>query len=386
MQPDEALALRGLGAVTAAGRGVHRLWRAALEARPLAETVTRYDTAGLRTRRAALVTDAVCAALPGDPRDDLALRLARAALDDCLDGDRVGPRAALIVGTSLGGTASWEPWHRARVLGDAPRDAPSCAAHDDLAPRLAQDLGLRGPALTLSSACTSGAAALILAADMILDGEVDEALVVGVDVLGAFVHAGFDRLGALCPDDTPPLPFAADRAGMWLGEAAAAVRLSRGAGLARYLGGATAGDGVHMTAPDREGRGMARAIRGALRRAGVAPTEVAWVSAHGTCTRFNDGMEAAALREVFGDAVPAVHALKPVTGHTLGACGLVEVCLAVCALREGVRPPTASGPRDPALSHIALDDVAAPLGPGAVLSLNAAMAGHNTAVLLGNAP
>lgn len=369
------LAVLGTGAVTAAGRGIPALWSAALAARPLAEPVTRYDTTGCNTRRAALLPDAT------PP-----VRLARAAIDEALHGRNPAPSCALLVGTSLGGVGAWEPWHRALVLGERETLAPQCAAHDDVAPALARALGLRGPVLTVSSACTSGAAALIQAADMIRDGAVDEALVVGVDVLGAFVHAGFDRLGALSPDDHAPAPFAADRAGMWLGEGAAAVHLAReGAAIARYLGGASAGDGVHMTAPDREARGMRRAIEGALRDAGVSRDDVSWVSAHATSTRFNDAMEATALRAVFEDRAPPVHALKPVTGHTLGASGLVEVALAVEVLRRRTRPPTCSRALDPALEGISLDRTPAPLRAGVALSLNAAMAGHNTAVILGAA-
>lgn len=382
------LAILGTGAVTAAGRGTDALWSAALAARPLAAPVSRYDTAGFATRRAALVPEAVWDALAArHPENAPPVRLARAAVDDCLRARALSPACALLVGTSLGGVSAWEPWHRALVLGEALPPAPRCAAHDDVAPALARALGLRGPALTVSTACTSGASALILAADMIRGGEVDEAVVVGVDVLGAFVHAGFDRLGALCPDDQPPAPFAEDRAGMWLGEAAAAVHLARdGRAIARYLGGASAGDGVHMTAPDREGRGMRRAIERALRDARRGVDEVAWVSAHATCTRFNDAMEAVALRDAFGGRVPPVHALKPVTGHTLGASGLVEVALAVEALRRRTRPPTATRALDPALEGISVDREPAPLGGDVALSLNAAMAGHDTALLLGCAP
>lgn len=365
------VSILGVGAVSAAGDGVRALWEAVLRAEPLARPVTRYDTAGLGTRVAALH--------PGG-LDPLAMCLTAAR--EALGGNDIEPDAALLVGTSLGGTARWEAWHRALAEG-APGPAPAVATHDDLAPAVAAALGLRGPALTLSTACTSGAAALLTALDLLRDGEAREALVIGVDTLGTFVHAGFDRLGALSPDALPPAPFAADRAGLWLGEGCAAMRLGRAKGLGVLRGGAAAVDGVHMTAPDRAGGGLRRAIEAALRDAGCGPDEVAWVSAHATCTRHNDAMEAAALRGVFGDAVPPVHGAKPVLGHTLGACGVIEATLALLALRHGVRPPTPGRALDPALPALPLDAAPRPMGPGVALSLNAAMGGHNTALVIG---
>ncbi|MFO0601973.1 MAG: beta-ketoacyl synthase N-terminal-like domain-containing protein [Polyangiales bacterium] len=378
--------LRRFGAVTAAGLGLDSFWRAVAAAEPLARPVARYDVTGLAVRRAALVPADVWrdveARRPGVPR---AAALALAAVDDALGGEAPDPDTALFLGTSLGGVDAWEPWHAALVRGEAMRDAPACAGHDDVAPLVARALGLRGPAVTVSTACTSSAAALMMAADAVRLGECERALVVGVDVLGRFVHAGFDRLGALTPDALAPRPFCADRAGMWLGEAAAAVLVTRdGPGVARYLGGGAAGDGVHMTAPDREGGGLARAVERSLAEAGLGPDAVCWVSAHATSTRFNDAMEAAGLARVFGSRVPPTHGAKPVVGHTLGASGLLEAALCAEALVRGVRPPThAPGATDPALAHVPVDRAAAPMGAGVALSLNSAMAGHNTAVVLG---
>lgn len=365
------VSILGVGAVCAAGDGVPALWDAVLRAEPLARAVTRYDTDGLRTRVAAL-----------HPRGLDPLAMCLVAAREALGDNDIDPDTALLVGTSLGGAARWEPWHRA-LAHDVTGPAPAVATHDDLAPAVAAALGLRGPALTLSTACTSGAAALVTALDLLRGGEAREALVLGVDTLGAFVHAGFDRLGALSPDTLSPAPFAHDRAGLWLGEGCAAMRLGQGAGLGVLRGGAAAVDGVHMTAPDRTGDGLRRAIVAALRDAGCAPDEVAWVSAHATCTRHNDAMEAAALRAVFGDDVPPVHGAKPVLGHTLGACGVIEATLALLALRHRVRPPTHQRALDPALPAMPLDAEARPMGPGVALSLNAAMGGHNTALVLG---
>ena len=139
-----------------------------------------------------------------------------------------------------------------------------------------------------------------------------------------------------------------------------------------------------MTAPDRTGGGLQRAATRAFQEAGLDPEAVAWVSAHATSTRFNDAMEAAGLRALFGSRIPPVHGAKPVTGHTLGASGLVEVLLCVEALRRRVRPPTHTPrARDLALADVPMDVAATALAGDVALTLNSAMAGHNTAILLG---
>jgi 3-oxoacyl-[acyl-carrier-protein] synthase II len=364
--------LTGVGVTSAAGEGEAALFEAALAAVPLARPVSRYDVSGLGTKSAALVPDDVRASLEARwPGRDYAVQLALSAIEQATRTAPLDRRAGLFLGTSLGGTGSWEPWHRALVRGES-AVAPRVAAHGDLAPAIAEELDLRGPVVTVSTACTSSAAALIMAADALAAGEIDRAIVVGVDAIGRFVHAGFDSLGALSPDDVPPVPFAQKRMGLWLGEGSAAVVLAReGEALARYLGGASTGDAVHVTAPDREGRGLARAITAAL----GGRTDVAWISAHATATKHNDAMEEIALRAVLGATLPPVHGLKTVTGHTLGACGLMEVVLATGVLARRVCPPTFG-------AESIVHANARPLGPGVLLSTNSAFAGNNTAIVL----
>ena len=376
--------IAGVGTLTAAGAGLEVLWDALLALEPLARPVTRYDTDGLTSRYAALLDDATARRLDDRwPDLDLPARMALECIEQATRTVTLQPTASLFVGTSLGSVGAWEPWHRGLVRGE--RTAPpEAATHDDTAAVIARELGLRGPVVTVSTACTSSTTALIQAADAIRLGECDQALVVGVDAVGRFVHAGFASLGALSPEELPPAPFSSDRAGLWLGDGAAAVILSRdGGGVGRMLGGGIAADGVHMTATDREAGGLLRAARRALFEAGVSPAEVAWVSAHGTSTRFNDATEAVGLRALFPDGMPPVHCAKPVIGHTLGACGLVEVAIVLEALRRRVRPPTyAPRPLDASLGAIPFDRAPAPMETGRALSLNAAMGGHNTAVLL----
>lgn len=379
--PALPVSIVGTGAVTAAGHGVTALWQAILTGVPLARRVSpdRYDTKYLNTRTAALIDS--------PPRHGLSHRAAGYALDaieEATHGD-LHPNTALFVGTSLGPIDLWEPWHSALCLNQNV-SAPSETLHGDTARVISNALSLNGPAVTFSTACTSSSAALIEAVDALRLGEIDNALVVGVDVITPFVHTGFDRLGALAPDDSPPSPFGLDRNGMWLGEAAVAIVLSRDdkhpLATVKILGGGYGTDGVHMTAPDREGKGLSRAIEQALGEASVCSTDIGWVSAHATATVFNDAMEATAFAKTLPPGVK-VHGAKPVTGHTLGACGALEILLSVEVLRRSLCPPTVTTRRlDPALG-VHLDADVTALDRDVVLTVNSAMAGHNTAVLLG---
>lgn len=378
------ISLTAVGALSCAGPGVHALFEAALAARPLGRPVERYGTSTLRTGTAALLPGSLFSRIISRWGDvDPSVAFCLEVIEEATAGAPLPPDTALLVGTSLGCTTSWEPWHRALVAGAPLPPAPRGAAHGDVAWQVAERLGLRGPRLTVSTACTSASQAMILAADMLALGEAERALVVGVDALSPFVHGGFDVLRALSPEGSPPRPFGPGRAGLWLGEGAACALLERGAqGPTVLLGGACAGDGFHMTAPEPSGRGLALAIRQALDRSGVDATRIRWISAHGTGTAYNDAMEARAFREVFGEQIPPVHGLKPVLGHTLGASGMLEVVLIGEALRRGVRPGMESAEVDPELAPVRLDGRPEALPGGPILTVNSAFAGHNTALVL----
>ncbi|MCS6899673.1 MAG: beta-ketoacyl synthase N-terminal-like domain-containing protein [Myxococcales bacterium] len=384
---DPPAYIHATGVLSAAGAGPGALFTAALAAAPLGRPVRRYDTGKFHTKTAALLPEdlftSICARWPGTAS---ATALALSVIEQVLGGEPPPKEALLVVGTSLGCTASWEPWHQGLVRGEV-QPAPAGVGHGDVAWQVAEQLGLQGPVLTVSTACTSSTQALLLAADRLTLEQVEEALVVGVDVLSSFVHGGFDTLRVLSPDDQPPTPFGPERSGLWLGEGAACIRLRReGPGLAVLLGGACAGDGHHITAPDPSGRGLAEAIRKALARSGHEAEQITWISAHGTGTIANDAMEARAFHQVFGECIPPVHALKPVVGHTLGASGLLEVVLLCEAMHAGWRPPSSSTKVDAALGPLVLDAVPMPLKTGPVLTVNSAFAGHHTALVLGMPP
>ena len=224
---------------------------------------------------------------------------------------------------------------------------------------------------------------------MIAHGAADAVLVVAADLVTEFVFSGFSVLRALGPDGAHP--FDRDRAGLVLGEGAAAILLTNrslatdtGSGpLARLLGWGSANDANHVTAPARDGCGLIAAIQRALALADCGPETVAGISAHGTGTVYNDAMELTAIEAVFGDRRLPCHSVKGAIGHTLGAAGAIEVALALRMLAERTVPPTVglSTPEPRAEGRFAA--CAQPLGDGWLLSVNSGFGGVNAVLLLG---
>jgi len=381
--------LIGAAAVSAAGVDFGATFAAILERRSAIASDPVLAALGLKSSLVARLPPAGPpiahqGAAPAEHRvlfDTLRAALADASL---APGDLGGLRVALVAGTSAG--AMGELTRALRGQGGAAREgtyfAPAAFA--------AAALGIDGPVHTISAACASGSLALALAADLVLSSEVDLALAAGYDLWSDFVHAGFDALGALCP--RPPTPFRGDRGGLVLGEAAAAVVVAPegarpGRRRGRLLGAGLSGDARHITAPDFEGAGVARAIAAALADAGVTPADLDLVGAHGTGTLHNDAMESRALVRALGPALEGlpVHTVKPIVGHTLGAAGLLESLVVLESLARGLAPPT--------LTSDVPDPVCAPLhiptaGPvplprsRTALKLSSGFGGSNAALVL----
>jgi 3-oxoacyl-[acyl-carrier-protein] synthase II len=257
---------------------------------------------------------------------------------------------------------------------------------------VAQRLGLLGPRVTVSTACSSGALALVAAADLIRRGDAPVALAVGADALCRLTYAGFDALQALDPE--PCRPFDAARRGLSLGEGAAALVLerldharARGARImALVLGAGTTADAHHVTAPHPEGKGAIAAMRAALATADVPAEAIDYVNAHGTGTPQNDAVEVLVLRAVFGARLPRipVSSSKSQLGHCLGAAGALEAVVTVLALDAGVVPSTATL-RDPDPACADLDLVPAPGRRallGAAVTSSYGFGGHNVSLVL----
>lgn len=241
----------------------------------------------------------------------------------------------LVSGTTVGGMdlseklyPAYSPWH-------------SCGASTDLA---AQFLGF-SHATTLSTACSSAANAFIYAANLIRCGLADRVVAGGAESLSDYHLNGFNSLMIL--DREWCRPFDASRAGLNLGEGAAFLvleteesALERGAKpLAVLSGWGNACDAFHQTASSENGEGAFLAMSQALNRAGLKPSDIDYVNAHGTGTPNNDASESTALRRIFGDSLPPVSSTKPFTGHTTSASGSIEAVFCLLALQHGFLPP-----------------------------------------------
>lgn len=252
------------------------------------------------------------------------------------------------------------------------------------AARLAEKWGVKGPAWAVSTACSSSAKVFASARRLLSDGLCDAVVVGGADAFTRVVVNGFHALEAISPTLTRPL--AADRDGINLGEGAALFILRRAAdgetGV-ELLGVGESSDAHHLTAPDPEGRGAEASMRAALADAGLDPSAIGYVNLHGTGTTYNDAMECAAVRRVFGDAVPCT-STKPLTGHTLGAAGAIEAALCWIALTAGKGvPPHAVASVDKGLAPFPVPAVGNAVAFRTALSNSFAFGGSNATLILG---
>ena len=241
----------------------------------------------------------------------------------------------LISGTTVGGMDLTEQSFPAySPLHDCGASTDAIAAHFGGAPF----------ATTLSTACSSAANAVIFGANLIRSGQAEIVAVGGSESLSDFHLHGFGSLMIL--DTAPCRPFDATRAGLNLGEGAAFLILEseasmkrRGAASQAVLSGfGNACDAFHQTASSENGEGAFLAMQKALKMAGLHPEDIDYVNAHGTGTPNNDASESAALKRVFGDAMPPVSSTKAFTGHTTSASGSIEAVFCLLALRHGFIP------------------------------------------------
>jgi len=209
-----------------------------------------------------------------------------------------------------------------------------------LAVRLARSLGVQGPVVTVGSACTSSAVALLLALRALQQGDVPLALVVGVDLITATLIHGFEALMLLDPEGCRP--FDRDRKGIQLGEGAAAILVeaatSQSPAGPRLIGGAARCQPHHLTASDPDGSGAEAVMRAALADAGLAPADLRAVKGHGTGTPDNDLAEGRATARVFQGRAPLWTGLKRFLGHTMGASGALETVATIGCLEAGFVP------------------------------------------------
>ena len=386
--------MSGLGIVSPYGAGVKSFWTGLAAGTCTIKPITLIDTEGFRSRIAAEVPAEVVATLGVSRRrsraDRLALAAAREALADAGLEGAARRRAALLIGAVGGGMLEGEDWYWGEVRG---RPSGSIRALRSILPlshaeTLGGRLGLTGPKETVVMACASGAASIALGADLVRAGVTPTALVGGVDALTHICFMGFNALKVL--DPTPCRPFDRDRRGMSIGEAAAFLvvedadhcRARGGRVHARLAGYGMTTDAHHVTAPHPEGEGMIHAMEQALADAGLPPSAVGYVNAHGTGTPQNDRAEAMALRRVFGEGGVLVSSTKSLVGHTMAAAGSVEAAATILALQHGLLPPTAGLEHlDPEVPFDCLPITARPAEVGAALSNSFGFGGQNVSLV-----
>lgn len=391
--------ITGTGIVSAAGCGVGQVWDSLRSGRAGLGPLTLFPS----TRYARQLVGQVCEdvdRLAGPVRGSRSDKLIWIAAKQALvaagfaDGHpSLAPeRLGVAIGSTVGGMLGTERWLAGVLREQRHRFGPlrfhSCASSANLC---ARQMGAAGPCLTVSNACAAGAMALAMAARMIENGEADLVLAGGGDSLARLTLNGFGSLLLLDPEGCRP--FDARRTGISLGEGAGmlvvedeACARARGATILATLAGWGAScDAFHATAPHPEGQGALAAMRAALHSAGLPPTEVDFVSAHGTGTPDNDLTEARALRALFGDRLPDVASWMRFFGHSLAASGALKAVVCVEALRQQAAPPSLGCEQaDPALEFIPLREFTArPLRH--ILSNSFGFGGNNVALVFSQA-
>lgn len=357
----------GLGAVTPVGHSAAETWQALVAGRSGVARITLFDPGALPVQIAAEVkgfdptpyVDAKAASRL-ERFTQFALAAAAQALADAGvtvdegNADRIG----VVMNTGGGGVGLVERETQLMLERGPRRVSPlfvPMMMPNIGACQVSISLGLRGPAVTSTAACAAGVQAVVDAVRLIRDGDADVLVAGGSEAaLTPLAFAGMANMRALSRRNDEPerasRPFDTDRDGFVFGEGAVALVLerrahaeARGARIyARVLGGALTADAHHITAPDPEGRGAARALARALAHAGLAPADIDYVCAHATSTPVGDVAEARAIRAVFGAHADrlAVSSPKAMVGHLMGAAGALSAMVAVKAIHEGVVPPT----------------------------------------------
>jgi len=297
----------------------------------------------------------------------------------------------IFLGTSTAGILQTEQAYRRRdpITGALPDDFIYRTTHNtySVAGFVRDWFQLEGPAVVVSTACSSSAKVFSSAARLLAADVIDAAIVGGVDSLCLTTLYGFNSLELLSPE--PCRPFDADRKGLSIGEAAAFVLLepppeSLDADAVLLLGAGESSDAYHMSAPHPEGLGARMAMAAALESAGLQAADIDYINLHGTATPSNDAAEGKAVFGLFGDRTPC-SSVKGATGHTLGASGGLEAVVSALALRHAFLPGGINtvhlDPRIPIQYLTANSDIA----PHRVMSNSFGFGGTNCSLVLGRA-
>jgi 3-oxoacyl-(acyl-carrier-protein) synthase len=306
--------------------------------------------------------------------------LALAAAREALAG---GPAPdAVIIGTTTGGMPVTEELLR---KGETSPEAYRLHSTSSVAELCARELGCAGPVMTVTTACSSGTAAIKLALELLRTGAARRVLAGGADALCRLTYYGFNSLQLIDPAGSRPLD--RTRRGMSVAEGSGMLVLESAetppaGAIAEVLGGGLSCDAYHPAAPHPEGAGARVAMARAIEDAGISLSGIEYINLHGTGTTDNDLAEGRAIRSLFGDAVPVLSSIKGATGHSLAAAGAIEAVVSCLCIRDGVIPAnTGCVEPDPA---IGITPLLAPLErrPATVLSNSFGFGGNNACLVL----
>jgi len=357
----------GLGTLSPVGNSADEFWTALVQGRSGVGMITRFDTTGYPTRIAGEVRNFdplnfvdQKEARRLDPYLQFAIASAVLAVQDAaLDTGKVdGNRFGVLIGSGIGGISTLLESHRNLIEKGPDRVSPFFIPM--LIANMASGLvsmrfGAKGPNSAVVTACATGNHAIGDSFKIIQRADADIMIAGGSEaIIIPLTIAGFCSMKAMSTRNDEPTkamrPFDANRDGFVAGEGAGILvlesldhALARDARIyAEIVGYGMTGDAHHMTAPDPEGDGAARAMAAAVRDAGLDVTDVGYINAHGTSTQYNDKFESIAIKRVFGEHARrlAVSSTKSMTGHLLGAAGGIEAIATVLALHHGVLPPT----------------------------------------------
>lgn len=402
MSRPRRVAITGVGVLCSIAIGRQAFGLALHEGRCGVAPIRGFDTTGFLTHVGSEVGDF-------DPRawirnldpehlgraSQFAVVAARQAIEDArLDAeDLAAARCGVCVGTTDGEADLIERLDKewvtqgGQVLSKATYARGIPAQH--LSTTVAREFALRGEASTVANACSAGNSAIGHAFDLVRCGEVDFMLCGGADCISRKTFAAFSRGAAVASRICQPFSIdregliVAEGAGMLLLESLDSARAREARVYAEVLGYGMNCDGKHPSAPDRDS--IALAIRHALDDAGVRPADVDYICAHGTGTKLNDVTETAAIRQVFGDSLPPISAIKSMIGHTMGAASALAAIACCLALDESFLPPTINftAPDPECGTFDCVPNVARQAQLEVVMNNSFAVGGNNAILILG---
>lgn len=397
--------ITGLGVVSPLGTGVSKFWDSLIAGKSGVDYVTAFDTSNFEVKIGAEVKDFD----PGDYLDrkeikrmdrvsHFAVAAAKMALADAklaIDSSNAND-IGVIIGSGIGGIKTFEAQTRTFIEKGPDRVSPF------FIPMMIPDMnsgfvsivtGAKGPNHTVVTACASASHSIGDSMRIIQNGDAKMMITGGTEAaITGLSYAGFTSAGALSTNNDDPQgasrPFDLNRDGFIMGEGAGVLileelghALSRGAEIyAELIGFGETGDAYHITAPDPDGDGAARAMSKAMADAGIQPEEVNYINAHGTSTLPNDRIETAAIKRVFGGHAKsvAVSSTKSMTGHLLGAAGGIEAIISVLTIKNGIIPPTINYKTpDPECDLDYVPNTARKASVNCVLSNSLGFGGHN---------